>query len=1417
MPDLINITSLLRTDTFNQWFVTTNEIIDALNPVNIYDAVGGDGIQIITGTGDAGEYNGVIDINVDEGPGIDFDSANRAIVGFRLYNTEGVVLGPTGSSGNISAVVNWYDQVIVNDQGAPGATDGTAKAVMAGYMLPADILIDDITFHGNVNINGNFSVGGSDATIRSNDLRIEDEQIELAYIEKVSFQITGATAGSFAAGQTAYYDDTAGSASGQTASLDAIGVVAAYQYVAGPTAYVEIRGPFVKGGVEDFEINGYLAASGGTNEYQLYTTPGLTTDWFRDDEYRNPPGFVVRGASGHKSWLWDEDSDAFLSNRNIGSTAGGVYAHRFCSLPSYGASSGLFEFHSDLNTAKIRMKTTGIIGDPSSWEWRLPQSGYGLRFAAGTADNLPSASYGFHIHPGFDIANLGVTYGSNPNCFAEDLNVDMLDGAHAGTTATAYRIPVALSTGKIDDSWINAIPYVAEDIGQNLHGFATGDVIRITATGHYTKASAATPEYAEVVGMVSEIIDADNFKVTFSGRVTDLDNITNYPLVTGSVYFLSSTVDGAIISDPDSGIGSGQVRKAVLLASDKDRGYVLPYMGILESETTDQVEIRDLVPIGMIVPFSGENVPNRWLLCDGYFHSQSNYARLFATVGKIHHNLAKQFNRVTNDLAVLYFNADHGFEIGDTVKSVFSNGDSIDELDVVSVSNSGSTYVIGVKKTGAFSKAYYTALDLQPLIYPATSSTKFFVPNLSGRVALGSGINNISGDSVNRSVANVGGSESHALNVEEMPYHAHTLPSSVGVLSGSDINVLSESGILNESGYSGGTADNTTLAHENMPPYVAMKYIIRAKPETDAFILTGHNHDNHYIRYNIRHESPASNDLTESNRETFRHNARVAGMPAGHDNATGFEATGGTHNHDSRYVRIDSNVQGNTTQEKQNARDNIDVWSKVEGLYRFGNAGGGMPENSTMYGTVYWDHSYGGLSGYNSDWALDLNRDYGIAGVKSIGMYGSSSADEFVEIRNGLTFSVNGEVPGMIGNVSKIEFRDSGTIYNLGTLDVLTLTTSYIEAQQPNNRGLTFSHRTNFPDELYASEMLFLDGSLKRIKGFNTIDGDTTGRIIDTQLSNDVRFNIPNLPNSNITYANNQTLTFVGYDATDNSATVFQSNITVKDSAGNNMITYDHNTLGGRDIKINGNTDIEWITDGGGILGVQTIRGRDVAGINTVDLDNTRIIGQTGGIDDDHGANVDQVRRFTNVGAAVLGGGLLGTNINNAWESYVNADPASKTMADNKDDFSRNAWMICRVDGLSGDAFDTASYQSTILHMQFPMAAFDDGSLSYSYSTGGKIPSDELAGNIQFENGSQAYPYPSDFDAIHKAPISGFAKYRIGNDAYLYVDMSVVPGEDNVNVVKLALGASDGSSIDASNLAVVKFVVGNGSGFPGTF
>ena len=111
------------------------------------------------------------------------------------------------------------------------------------------------------------------------------------------------------------------------------------------------------------------------------------------------------------------------------------------------------------------------------------------------------------------------------------------------------------------------------DVNQVSHGFVIGDVVRFDGT-NYVKAQADTPENAEVVGIVSQVIDSDNFKLLTEGEIDGLSG-----LLPGYTYFLDLFTPGAYsTTDPNA---YGAVSKPLMDALSTTKAYFHNWRGII--------------------------------------------------------------------------------------------------------------------------------------------------------------------------------------------------------------------------------------------------------------------------------------------------------------------------------------------------------------------------------------------------------------------------------------------------------------------------------------------------------------------------------------------------------------------------------------------------------------------------------------------------------------------------------------------------------------------------------------------------------------------------------------------------------------------------------------------------------------------
>lgn len=853
--DLVNIPQLVLSDTFNTWFDRTNQIIGVVNGINIFDIGVGPtdgGLRLERGCSGS-YYNGIAVLYVNPGAGIGVGSEtftnnyNKVIVDVSRLQDYGGGTGvnPIGT-----------DYFILSDtRDTRQGSDGTPKRILARRLLPDEIEFGEngdgtLTIAGNLTVLGSVNIQGEQTYIDANDLRIEDKIIELAYSRYAEMTVLDNGSGtlnanSFSAGMTAFYDDT--DIPLDTSSSTTIGTVLNWQ-IGTPGVSGTIRiSSFTEGGVDDFVVGGNLVVTGGnyTGVLEVAAPIGIGTA-FLSDELLQPAGILIRGSESDKSFLWvcnaadggGENWNAFVANKNLGVSgpANWILSSKFA---SYGYDDpdvnntftylGKFDSYSKYSVGPTLVMEHNPTGDP------LTGATFGI---------VHMGSTGPHVFDGIPVYD-----------WVQYFNADQLDGAHASTSGAPNTIPILGADGRLDPSIVNS-DSIRRRFTVPGNTFSTGDVVRINSAGTLAFASANTAPQAEALGVVATV-SGDDVVVVTKGFIDNLSGGTRLdavlPLVTGNVYYLSSLVPGGLIANPDtaSGLAPGEVRKAMLVAMGGNSGYVVNYTGVVLGDPTDTVSMSTFAPVGAIQPFAGQadQIPMNWLLCDGRALDVNQYSELYAVVGQAYY--AQSIRGAINNQ--LFVEGDlRGLNIGDLIALQWVSQSGLQQaVGTINFVGAPNELVVSISSGNA---ADFNSLpaNTQVRIY-GTSESLFFLPDFRRRSPFGASFG-----------SGIAGSGT-------------ILPAiSLGQMGGSDKISLNTG--VQTSDRSSARGSSAELV-DSLPPYTTVNWIIRTRKGTDATIISGHDHDLRYIRYDGVHNvaNGAANNLNAANRNQFRSNARVLG------------------------------------------------------------------------------------------------------------------------------------------------------------------------------------------------------------------------------------------------------------------------------------------------------------------------------------------------------------------------------------------------------------------------------------------------------------------------------------------------------------------------------------------------------------
>jgi hypothetical protein len=632
---IFNIPQLGYDSTFEGLYRSHREIIEAVNQIALVDVQAGasQGIYEVFRGG------GVVMLGISAGTAIGFEAGGE------------LTLTDTGETPKSRTAQT--DKFVVIDN------SGVAQFVEAINVLPSQV-DKDIVFTGDISFSGDLSFLTSGVLAFESDSAFRDKVLELSAKFEDRLEFATASDPLPTAGITAYlYDNDSGSSFNSADPLTYLGrgaVLGATDAIS--SNYHITLEEFVFNESQQFfrEFTNAGATAGG--RYSLVDNAGATLGRGLVSYF----GAVASSANQTSPINADASGLAVMTNDGVvysGGTTGQklfIWRYNGSTAASAWTSSENLEILGDLKSLiahNLQSRNDRIVVAPELGNSNVllgfggsvgASAGIGFQYVGGATSALSVGPFDgssldfslrFYDNQTMQAGTTGV---------ARNLNADLLDGAHGATLGGSPNlVPITDATGKIHSSFIEGAEQVDELITQTSHGFVTGHVLYQQSNGDYGLASAASASAnaAEAVGVVSRVIDANTFVLTYfgiigiSGFSTALGwttNGTDEGLLPGEVYFLDTVNAGYITSGDPQIVGTvGQLRKPIAIGLSGERAFITHYVGsAVFSLDEDIINAKNLVPAGTIYNIGGANPPtgDDWLVCDGKAYASTSYPDL---------------------------------------------------------------------------------------------------------------------------------------------------------------------------------------------------------------------------------------------------------------------------------------------------------------------------------------------------------------------------------------------------------------------------------------------------------------------------------------------------------------------------------------------------------------------------------------------------------------------------------------------------------------------------------------------------------------------------------------------------------------------------------------------------------------------
>lgn len=242
------------------------------------------------------------------------------------------------------------------------------------------------------------------------------------------------------------------------------------------------------------------------------------------------------------------------------------------------------------------------------------------------------------------------------------------------------------------------------------------------------------------------------------------------------------------------------------------------------------------IPAGTIAPYAGSTAPTGWLLAYGQAVSRTgNTAGLFAAIGTQYGagDGSTTFNLPDLRGRVLAGKDDMGGTAAGRMTVTLTGTKAATTNGNITGLSSTAGLSIGMRAfgTGIGANAVITAITSATALTLSVNSTSTGATPIRFAVVDGA------------TLGAVGGAHTHALAIEQMPSHTHTItapaiPSQIGYSGFSDNSALNA--VASSNGDVSG-ASGSSQAHPNMQPTMVVNYIIKAFDNSAAPPAVGGN------------------------------------------------------------------------------------------------------------------------------------------------------------------------------------------------------------------------------------------------------------------------------------------------------------------------------------------------------------------------------------------------------------------------------------------------------------------------------------------------------------------------------------------------------------------------------------------------